>query len=163
MMIKRWTKHILTIIQREISKPKTHNPIYCIKIIEKMDFILDTHLTCYTWKAFYIFNAFRQVYITYTYAYTYTYTYAYAYTYTYTYTHTHARTHIYTYIYTQICIYINIYISTNASLLVYEGPSVATIVSEVKYGIAPVNSSKVPKIMSCWFYGHYLKATDIHY
>ena len=42
-------KNILTIVKMETDKLRTYSPVYCIKIIERMNLILDTHSTEYTW------------------------------------------------------------------------------------------------------------------
>ena len=47
-------KNIHTIVKMGTIKLRTYNPVYCIKIIETVDFILDIHSTYYTRQASYI-------------------------------------------------------------------------------------------------------------
>ena len=44
--------------KKEKGKLETHSPIYYIKLTDRMDSMLVSHSTEYTWQAFYIFNAF---------------------------------------------------------------------------------------------------------
>ena len=63
MMILKRSTHILTIIIRELGKLNIHSSIYCTKIIGTIYLILNTHSTECTGQVFWMFNAFRYVFL----------------------------------------------------------------------------------------------------
>ena len=59
VIMRRLITHVVTIITRGMDKLEMYSPVYCIKIIEITDSILDTRSTKYFWQAVYISNIFK--------------------------------------------------------------------------------------------------------
>ena len=62
-MIIRWSTNILAFLKREMSQLIAPSPISYIKMMAKTYQICDIHSTEYTWPAFYLFTAFKQLYM----------------------------------------------------------------------------------------------------
>ena len=60
-MIPIWSTTILTIIREELGQLMTHSPIYILKVMVGIAFILGTHYTAYAWQEFHFYNDFIQL------------------------------------------------------------------------------------------------------